>query len=159
MLKWILIRLLIGLEAGILLSIPLNELIFQNRGETLTRLPKTVVVTIPAGTAASVALGTDVLPENIAFVQGDHLEVRNQDSVVHTLGPMVIPAGNSARMELAEAGFTSYLCTFETGNYLGLQVQRALPWTKRLQWVLLAGIPLGVLIGLGSLVVKPRNNS
>ena len=155
MLKWILVRLLISLEAGILLTIPLNELAFQNQGETLTRLPKTVVVTIPAGTAASVALGTDVLPENIAFVQGDHLEVRNLDAVVHTLGPMVIPAGNSARMELAEAGFTSYLCTFETSSYLGLQVQRALPWTKRLKWILLGGVPLGLLIAIGSLVIRP----
>jgi|WetSurMetagenome_2_1015567.scaffolds.fasta_scaffold27999_2 hypothetical protein len=159
MLKLVLFRILFGLEVGILLSIPFNEFAFQKQGGTITRLPTTIDLTIPTGTAETVALGTDVLPENLDFVQGDRLVVQNQDSVVHTLGPMVIPADNTAEMKLQEIGQISYYCTFAENDYLGLLVRPAISWADRLEWIILGGIPFGLVLGLVSLKVKPVKRS
>jgi hypothetical protein len=81
--------------------------------------------------------------------------VKNEDSVTQTLGPLVIPPGASASIQLAQIGNMSYTCSFQPTKYLGIQVVQALTFWMRLEGALLAGIPLGILIGVYSLVVKP----
>src|SRR5512144_2562142 len=97
--KRIVISMLIGIALGAIVS----ELSFFLLDNGQTRPPKRVDIQIPAGTAALVARGeTDPsLPPSMTFVVGDQLVVSNQDSVTHTLGPLVIPAGTSASMNLA----------------------------------------------------------
>ena len=148
-------RLLIGLVIGILIAIPLSELGFYIQGNNTSRPPKTIVLDIPPGTSAKVSNGTSVLPQSLVFVVGDVLLVHNQDSVVHTLGPLVIPPGSSASIALEHLGNLSYVCSFQPTKYQGLNIQEALTVTTRLEGIIIAGIPLGILITLYSLILWP----
>ncbi len=55
------------------------------------RPPQEIVLTIPSGTADQVARGEQPpsIPENMVFVVGDTLVVKNDDTVDHKLGPVV----------------------------------------------------------------------
>ena len=150
-----LIRLLTGIAIGILIAIPISELGFRFQGNTTSRPAKTIVLDIPPGTSTKVSNGVSVLPNNMDFVVGDVLVVNNHDSVVHTLGPLVIPPGSSATMPLNNIGNLSYTCSFQPTKYLGLNVQAALTLGTRLTGILIAGIPLGILLALYSLILKP----
>jgi hypothetical protein len=153
--KALITRISLCLGVGILLAILFTELAFRLQGNTLSRAPKTVVLDIPAGTSARVGAGASVLPQDFVFVVGDVLLVHNQDSVVHTLGPLVIPPGSSATMALNHIGNLSYVCSFEPTKYLGLDVQQALTIGTRLEGIIIAGVPLGILVALYSLIVRP----
>jgi hypothetical protein len=153
--KTVLIRFLICIAAGILVAIPLNEVGFLIQGNTTSRPARTVVLDIPAGTATEVAQGTGVLPQNMVFVLGDTLVVNNRDSVAHTLGPLFIPPGSTASLKLNRTGNLTYLCTFQPTKYQGLDVQDALTLATRIEGILIAGIPLGVLVALYSLILRP----
>ncbi len=152
----ILKRFLIWIGLGILISIPVSEFAFNMQGST-SRPPTTITLTIPPGTSSAVAQGISVLPQNMVFVLGDTLVVNNQDLVIHTLGPLVIPPGSSASMQLNRLGNLSYVCSFQPTKYLGLDVQDALTIWVRLEGVLIAGIPLGILASLYSLIIRPVN--
>ena len=153
--KALLIRFLICLAAGILISIPISELGFGLQGNTTSRPARTVVLSIPPGTAARVAQGTSVLPQDMIFVVGDTLVVNNQDSVAHTLGPLFIPPGSTASLKLDHIGNLTFFCTFQPTKYQGLDVQDALTLATRLEGILIAGIPLGMLFALYSLILRP----
>ena len=153
--KALIIRLSISLAIGILIAIPFSELAFLWQGNTTSRPPKTVVLDIPPGTSAKVSQGTSVIPQNIVFVVGDTLLVNNQDSVIHTLGPLVIPPGSSASMALNQLGNLSYVCSFQPTKYLGLDVREALTMGTRVEGIIIAGIPVGILITLYSLILRP----
>ena len=147
--------MLLCLFIGVLLAAIGSELAFRLQGETSSRAPQTIELTIPAGTAAKVAQGQSVLPASQTFVVGDTLLVHNQDSNTHNLGPLVIPSGSSASLKLDQAGNLDYTCSFEPTQYYGIDIQPALTLATRLEASLLAGIPLGVLLGVYSLVVIP----
>jgi hypothetical protein len=153
--KALLIRFLICIAAGILLAIPVSELGFLMQGNTTSRPAKTVKLDIPPGTSAKVAQGVSILPQDMIFVLGDTLVVNNRDSVAHTLGPLFIPPGSSASLTLNHIGNLSYVCTFQPTKYQGLDVQDALTLATRLEGILIAGIPLGMLFALYSLIVRP----
>ena len=159
MLKAVLIRFLICIAAGILIAIPLSELGFILQGNTTSRPAKTITLDIPPGTSAKVAQGAKVLPQDITFVLGDTLVVNNRDSVAHTLGPLFIPPGSSASLTLNRIGNQSYVCSFQPTKYEGLTVQEALTLTTRLEGILIAGIPLGMLFALYSLILRPLKKS
>ena len=153
--KVFLTRLLYGIAIGILIAIPLSELAFRAQGNTSSRPAKTILLEIPPGTSTKVAQGTNVLPQDMVFVQGDTLKVQNRDSVAHTLGPLFIPPGSSATMTLNHIGNLSYVCTFQPTKYQGLDVQEALTLSTRIEGILIAGIPLGILFALYSLILRP----
>ena len=153
--KALLIRFLICIAVGILIAIPVSELGFSMQGNVTSRPAKTIVLDIPAGTSAKVAQGTSVLPQDLNFVLGDTLVVHNQDSVAHTLGPLFIPAGSSASLTLNQIGNLSYVCSFQPTKYQGLNVVDALTLAVRLEGILIAGIPLGILVALYSLILRP----
>jgi len=153
--KSLIIRMLLFILAGVILAAIFSEVAFRFQKGNTSREPQVIQMVIPAGTSEKVAQGESILPSNASFVLGDTLEVINQDSVTQILGPLVIPPGASASMKLDQAGSLSYTCSFQPTNYYGIHVQPAVTLAMRLEAALLAGIPLGILIGLYSLIVKP----
>jgi hypothetical protein len=147
--------MLIFTLTGIILAAIFSEVTFRLQGNTTTREAQTIELVIPAGTSQKVAGGQSVLPASQIFVTGDTLVVKNEDTVTQTLGPLVIPPGSFASMKLDQAGNMSYTCSFQPTSFYGIEVQQALTFGMRLQASLLAGIPLGVLMGVYSLVAKP----
>jgi hypothetical protein len=151
----ILLRFLLLVLVGILAAGVYSEVAFRYQGNTTSRPPQAVELVIPAGTSARVAQGESVLPQDMAFVVGDTLVVRNQDSVAHTLGPLYVPPGTSASLTLDKVGNLAYACSFQPTQYFGLDVQDALTLGTRLEGILIAGVPMGVMMGLYSLIVWP----
>jgi hypothetical protein len=153
--KDLLLRMFLFIVFGVIAAAVISEISFRLQGETTSRDPQTIVLVIPAGTAAKVTQGQTVLPAGQSFMVGDTLQVKNEDSVTQTLGPLVIPPGSSASMKLDQVGSLSYTCSFQPSKYYGIEVQQGLTLGMRIEASLLAGLPLGVLLGVYSLVVKP----
>jgi len=144
-------KILISMLIGLLVGVAVGEIPFIFQRET-ARQPKTVIITIPPGTAERVALGEKppTIPENMIFVVGDVLVVENNDSADHKLGPLWIPAHTSAQLALSQKENLAYECSFQPGKYFGLDVREPLTMGTRIYGILYAGIPLGVLIALYS---------
>ena len=149
--------MLLGIAIGVLIS----EVSFLFLQET-ARPPQEIVLTIPSGTAEQVARGEQPpsIPKDMIFVVGDTLVMKNEDSVDHKLGELWIPANSTAQLALNEEQNMAFECSFQAGNYLGLDVRQSLTWGTRLYGVLYAGVPLGILIALYSFVVplKKKEN-
>jgi hypothetical protein len=148
------LSILIGLLVGFLIS----EVSFQLLKET-NRAPQTVELLIPAGTAEQVSRGESPpdIPEEMVFVVGDVLKVKNEDSTDHELGPLWIPSGSSAQMTLDNDENFIFACTFQPSNYFGLDVRESVTIWTRLGGVVFAGVPLGAIIALYSLIAWPVN--
>jgi len=153
MLKRIVISMLIGIVVGVAIS----EFSFIFLRET-ARPPQEVVLTIPVGTAEKVARGEQPpsIPLDMIFVVGDTLVMVNEDNVDHKLGQLWIPANSSARLELNEEQNMAFECSFQAGNYFGLDVRQSLTFGTRIYGGLYAGIPLGILILLYSFVIPAK---
>jgi len=155
-------RLLVSLLIGLLIGATINELSFFFLRET-ARPPKDVVLTIPAGTAEQVARGEQPpsIPENMVFVVGDKLVVKNEDSVDHKLGQLWIPANTSASLSLDQEESLAFECSFQPGNYFGLDVHEPLTLSTRVFGIFYAGLPMAVLIALYSFAmpVKKKENA
>ncbi|MCC7118706.1 MAG: hypothetical protein IT310_09290 [Anaerolineales bacterium] len=147
--KRILIAMLIGLGFGVALS----EVAFYFLGET-ARKPKQITIVIPAGTAELIAHGQQppALPENMDFVTGDTLVIDNQDSVNHQLGPLWIPAGTKGQLALGEEENLMVECSFQSSQFMGMEVHDPLTPGVRITGILNAGLPLGVLLSIYALV-------
>ena len=153
-------RIALSVGIGLLIGVAITEIpIFLLH--QATRGPRQVVLTIPDGTAEQVARGEQPpsIPQNMEFVVGDMLVVNNQDSVDHKLGSLWIPAHASARLSLEEKENLSYECSFQPGNYLGMQVRDPLTLTTHVAGVLGTGGPLAVLIALYSLVLPSKKEN
>ena len=120
------------ISLGMMLVITEGAFLLQ-RDET-DRAPKTIQLVIPEGASQSVEAGEDVisLPEGSVFVLGDVLEVVNQDTVNHQLGPIWVPPGAVGSLALDEANEYSYTCSFVPSQYLGFDVRQPTTWTTRL---------------------------
>ena len=153
--KALVLRMLYFALGGVLVAAVFSEISFRLQGNTTSRNPQTIQLVIPPGTSEKVAQGESVVATSQVFMIGDTLEVVNQDSVTQTLGPLVIPPASSARLKLDQVGNLSYTCSFLPSKYYGIQVQEGVTLGMRLQAAFIAGIPLGLLIGAYSLVVKP----
>jgi hypothetical protein len=149
----ILKRLGVSLLVGLLLAALISEGSYWLLGER-SRPPGRIELLIPAGTAERIAGGQapPAIPAEMTFVVGDTLVVTNQDSVDHQLGPLWIPPGASASLVLDQADRYRYSCSFQPGSVFGLDVRQPLTLTTRLTGILFAGLPLGALIALYSLV-------
>jgi hypothetical protein len=150
-------RVLVALLIGILVAVGVNEGSFFFLKSAAGRAPRTIELVIPAGSAEKVAQGQSnpALPENMVFVVGDTLTVKNEDSADHKLGPLFIPAGTSASLTLSQANNYAYECSFQPGRYLGLDVREPVTWATRLYGIFFAGIPLGSLLALYSFILWP----
>ena len=152
--KRIVARLLVCLAAGILAAGIISEISFRTQ-DNLSRPPQRVELVIPPGTAQEASQGVALLPEAMTFVAGDVLVVRNQDSTAHTLGELYIPAGSTATLSLDRPENLLVTCSFMPGRTFGLDVREALTLGTRLTGILLAGLPMGILVALYSLVAWP----
>lgn len=151
-------RIAVSLLAGLFLGLLISEIPFLFLQET-ARPPQEITLVIPQGTAEQVARGEQppTIPENMSFVVGDTLVIRNEDSVDHKLGQLWIPANASAQLSLDQEESFAYECSFQPGNYFGLDVNQPLTLGTRIYGILYVGIPLGVLISLYILVMPVKN--
>src|SRR5512134_360290 len=149
-------RLAFSALLGLLIGVLVSEVPFLFLQET-ARPPREIVLTIPAGTAEQVARGEQPpsIPENMNFVVGDRLVVRNEDAVDHKLGPLWIPANSSAQLALDQEESLAYECSFQPGNYFGLDVREPLTLGTRLYGILFVAIPMSIMIALYSFIIAP----
>lgn len=150
-------RILISFLAGMLSGVAISEIPFIFLRET-TRPAREIILTIPTGTAEQVARGEQPpsIPENMIFVVGDTLVIENKDTVDHKLGPLWIPANSSAQLSLTQEESLAFECTFQPGNYFGLDVREPLTLSTRLYSIFYVGFPMGILIALYSFVMPIR---
>jgi len=150
-------RLIISLVIGLILGAVISEVPFLFLRET-ARPPQDVILEIPKGAAESVARGEQPpsIPDDMIFVVGDILIVRNNDVVDHQLGPLWIPAGTSARLALLNEENLAFECSFSPNNYFGLDIHQSLTWQTRLSGITFAGLPMGILIALYSFIFPAK---
>jgi hypothetical protein len=150
-------RLLVSGLMGLLIGVMVSEVPFLFLRET-ARPPREIVLTIPAGTADQIARGEQppTIPENMTFVVGDKFVVNNEDAVDHKLGPLWIPANSSAQLSLDQEENLAYECSFQPGNYFGLDVRQPLTPRTRLFGIFYVALPMMILIALYSLVITPK---
>ena len=150
-------RLLVSVVLGLLIGVMVSEVPFLFLRET-ARAPRDIVLTIPVGTADQIARGEQppTIPENMTFVVGDRLVVNNEDAVDHKLGPLWIPANSSAQLSLDQEQNLAYECSFQPGNYFGLDVRQPLTPRTRLFGIFYVALPMMILIALYSLVITPK---
>lgn len=150
-------RIVISLVIGLVLGAAVSEIPFIFLRET-ARPPQDVILTIPNGTAEQVARGEQppTIPANMIFVVGDVLIVRNEDMVDHKLGQLWIPANSSAQLSLDQEEKLAFECSFQPGNYFGLDVYEPLTLSTRLFGILFAGLPMAVLIALYSFIFPSK---
>jgi hypothetical protein len=153
--KALFIRFMLCIGLGIIIAGLFSELAFRFFGNNTSRAPTRIELVIPAGTAEKVAQGEVVLPAQQIFVVGDTLVVHNEDQIAHTLGPLFIPSGSSASLKLDKPENMVFACSFEPTQYFGLDVREALTFSTRLEGILIAGIPMGFLLALYSLILWP----
>lgn len=157
MMRLVVQRVLITQLLGILIAIGVNEISFLFLKSEAGRAPQRIELVIPAGTAEKVAQGESnpALPDKMVFVVGDTLVVKNEDVVDHRLGSLFIPSGASASLVLNQSQDMAFTCSFQPGQYLGLNVQEPVTFSTRLYGILIAGLPLGFLFALYSILLWP----
>jgi hypothetical protein len=150
-------KIVLSAVLGLLFGILVSEVPFLFLQET-ARPPREIVLTIPAGTAEQIARGEQPpsIPENMTFVVGDTFVVKNEDSVDHKLGPLWIPANSSAELSLDQEESLAYECSFQPGNYFGLDVREPLTLGTRLYGILFVAIPMSIMIALYSFIILPQ---
>ncbi len=154
--KQIFWRVAIAMLIGLLVGAVVNEVSFAFLREE-ERPPANIELVIPLGTAELIAQGGQPpgLPNEMVFVVGDTLTVQNQDEVDHQLGPLWVPAGSSASLELDQEENFVYECSFQPAQVFGLDVRMPLTIWTRLQGIFMSGIPLGILLALYAIVAWP----
>jgi len=146
------VTFLIGLLVGVLVGEGAYWLL---RGES-ENAPRTIEIVIPPGTAAQIAKGGagPVLPPMV-FTEGDVLVVRNEDNVSHQLGPLWIPPGSAASLNLDRPSAYSMACSFQSSQILGIDVRSRIRPIDRFQGILAVLIPTWMLLWVYSLVAVP----
>lgn len=152
-----LIRLAVILVVSLIAMVIVIEGAYYIQREDTDRAPKTIQIIVPPGTAQKIADGAvvDLLPENSVFVIGDVLEVVNQDSVDHQLGPIWVPAGSVGRVILEEVNKFSYSCSFAPSRYLGLEVKKPTTLKTRLTGLFISVPTTAAFLFIYSLAVFP----
>lgn len=142
---------------SVALVLAVSEAAYRLLREESSRAPQRINLVIPAGTAEKVALGESEpsIPEDMVFVVGDILSVKNEDIVDHQLGPLWIPAGKTASLLMGEVVNYAYTCSFRPSQYLGIDVREPVTWTSRLGAVALAAPPTTIFLLVYSLVIRP----
>ena len=147
-------RIIISMLLGIILAAITTEISYQVLKRE-NREPRRVELVIPAGTAESVADGNvpPSIPVDMNFVVGDTLVVVNQDEVDHQLGPLWIPPGTSASLNLDTEQNFILECSFQPTSIFGLDVHQPVTLGTRLSGILFAGFPLGALFAVYSVLL------
>ncbi len=158
--KLVIKRILYSMLAGLFFGLIFSEATFLFLGQT-AREPKIIQITVPAGAAELVARGEQPpsIPKDMSFVVGDTLEVTNQDNVDHQIGPLWIPPGTSASLVLGKPENLAFECSFQAGNYIGLDVHQPLTLFTRIYGILFAGIPMGMLFAIYMVILPSKKNN
>ncbi len=153
--KALLWRIFGSMLAGLLISGLVSEVAFQSMGNTSSRPPQIVELIIPPGTSEKVSQGQSVISDDMIFMVGDTLLLINQDSIAHTFGPLFVPPGSSASLNLDTPESMAFSCSFEPTQYFGLDVREGLTLGTRITGILLAGIPMGLLLSVYGVIAWP----
>ena len=150
-------RFLLCMALGLALGTILSEVAFHFLDSGETRPPQVIEIDIPPGAAAEVQSGQadPSLPTALTFVIGDTLLVKNGDSVVHTLGPLLIPPGTSGTMKLDSPDYSAVSCSFQPSKYLGLTMESPLNGATRSVGILEASLPMALLFSVYGLFAIP----
>ena len=156
-----LIRLGLVFGISVILVFVFNEVVYRIQKSEYDRAPKTIQLVIPEGTADQVEAGVDVasIPSELVFVLGDVLEVKNQDSVSHQLGPIWVPPGATGSLVMERVNNFAYSCSFQTTRYLGLDVREPTTLGTRLIGIGFAAPTMTALVFIYSLLVFPVDKS
>ncbi len=149
-------RLLLSFLLAAAFLLTFSEIVYRMMRNPDERGPQTIEITVPKGTAERIAMGmpVPVIPNDMIFVIGDTLLVRNEDVVPHQLGPLWIPAGSSASLQMQRVDDYVYSCTFQPTKYLGFTVRTATTWQSRLAALWYGTIPLTMFIFVYGLMVR-----
>jgi hypothetical protein len=151
------IRSVIGLAIGFLFGWMLSEAayFFTPDKQAAQRQPEKITLVIPYGTAQQVKEGVynRSLPGELAFVQGDILVVKNEDTVAHQLGPLFIPPSTSSALSLDTADHFGYECSFQPNQFIGLDVAPRVTAGLRLEAILSIGLPTGMMLAIYSYLI------
>jgi hypothetical protein len=147
-------RIVISMLLGVLLAAITTEVSYQVLKRE-NREPQDVELVIPVGTAKNIENGQapPSIPEDMTFVVGDTLVVVNQDEVDHQLGPLWIPAGTSASLNLDTEQNFVLDCSFQTTKIFGINVLQPVTLGTRIVGILFAGFPLGALFSVYSVLL------
>jgi hypothetical protein len=147
-------RIVISMVLGILLGAIITEVAYKVFKRE-NRAPERIELVIPAGTADSIARGEapPSIPDDMTFVVGDTLAVVNHDDVDHQLGPLWIPPGRSASLNLDVEQKFVLQCSFQTTKLFGIDVQQPVTLGTRMAGILFAGIPMGALLSVYSILI------
>lgn len=150
-------RFLILLVVSAAFVLIVSETAFALQREEYDRPAKEIELVIPAGSAERVAAGEAVpsIPEEMVFVIGDTLVVKNEDIVDHELGPLWVPAGASARLVMEEENKYAYPCSFQTTRFLNMDVRQPTNLGARFTALLLAAPPLTLFFFVYSILIWP----
>ena len=157
--RTVLLKLAISMAVAIIFAWIVSEgafLLVQGGGR---QTPQQIEIVIPAGTAERVAKGesSPALPQDMDFVQGDILLVKNEDVVDHQLGPVWVRPNSSGTLNLDEANLYTMNCSFQPGQRLGLNVRSRATTTTRLLGITTIAIPSGLLLWLYSLMLGAKD--
>lgn len=112
-------------------------------------------VVVPPGAAERIARGENPLeiPRTWTFLADDTLIVENRDVADHLLGPWVIPANRTVRVDLQPSFSGSFVCTLAPSGVVNLDVQpRDFDWRFPFVPALLFGPAVG-LVAVGAVRV------
>jgi len=149
------------LAISLVFALVFNEATYLLQKDPSDRAPRTIELVIPEGTADQVEAGerTPSIPAELVFVVGDVLEVRNEDTVSHQLGPIWVPPGTTGRLVMEQVDRLSYSCSFQTDRYLGLEIRPPTTMGTRVAGLFLTVPTLATLLFLYSLAAYPLKKS
>lgn len=150
-------RLLLVLAISFVLVLAMSEVAYAIFRQDYDRPAQDIELVIPAGTAERVAEGEEVpsIPDELIFITGDTLVVVNEDTTVHELGPLVIPPGSSASLQMDDESNYDYTCSFRPSQYLGLQVRQGTTLMTRLVTLGYVAPATAAIMFVYSLIVFP----
>ena len=150
-------RLMLSLLLGAAFMLAFSEIAYRLMRSPDERGPQVIELVIPTGAAERIEMGMPVpaIPDDMVFVIGDTLLVRNRDVVPHQLGPLWIPAGGSASLQMQRVDDYVYSCTFQPTKYLGFTVRTATTWKSRLAALWYGTVPFTMFVFIYSLMVRP----
>jgi hypothetical protein len=152
-----LIRLVIVIVISLVAVAVFNEAVYLVQKDENDRGPKTITLVIPNGTAQRIQAGEQVetIPPEMVFVVGDVLEVVNEDTVSHQLGPVWVPPGSTGKLVMEKAEASAVNCSFQSSQFLGLDVRQAVTWRTRLTALSFAAPTVAALMFIYSLLLYP----
>lgn len=152
-----LIRLGIVSLLSLILAAGFNEITYLIQKDPTDRGPKTIQIVIPPGTAQRIEEGdtSPLVADELIFVIGDVLEVVNEDSVSHQLGPIWVPAGATGSLVMNQVQRVRYSCSFQNQKFLGLDIRPPTTLATRLTGLALTVPTLAALLFLYSLAAIP----